>query len=761
MHFLLMMFTKKKGTSRKGSPLLFITPIFILLLGLVMYFMLSDFWIYAQMLLLQQKHSDGEYTPSYSSGWSDSEHSGGSLGSPLGGDYGDVLVNSAGVSVKQASYIKDWLTIVRDTCNWSLQQPGAELGAGGYKPNVAFVLGTLISETSIGKDYIPTSLLNPAKYHPRYVDKDGNETYSGDYNLYRYDHTSVNNPDLPPTVDNTWKVKEAANGVMTTVFQMNANWAKYWPNTTLVPGGYGRYPSLLNPVSYNGGGTRPKGESDGAFFPDQIAAKVQWTHAQYVLESNIDFSACTGAEYTTAAWTLYNAGLYSPRSYLMASGDKDSTFRVQNMKKSTALAASMPFVHNAFLKAGKYFCQQDISDSEFVYHSPDYYNVRIQYIMLANGAFFLNKTTYDECISWMNSNIDSALLCYRAGKNDYSITKEQMIADSKNWYKTLDSAGYPRYTKDEGVIFWLDTKYNVTYTGASKSVPLLHGVASGGLRASMAMHIGGPYIYWRALLSCGVQCTRQQAYDDVFGNCDMADLISTQGVSNIGDYIAKISSDWALPSSASGSVAWQVAKGSAYTRCGTALYIFAKDRVRPNNGLYASCDAHVCTAVRTSGADDGYPISSVTNQLKYMEEEIAKDNPKWKEIFWYDEDTKTFHPEMLQPGDVFLFSSAWETAKKGLAKDTTGTGHTYIYATKEVIDESFGDIDHLNGTCIHASVHQYAPAVGGYDKWGYFTNGWAKRPYRVFRCVRPDDPSKFAGTYEEGVASVGITHTPA
>lgn len=782
--------SKKRKGSRKGAFLFVVGPVIALFSVAIIFFLASDFWVYIQLLFFQKDAQNGVREP-YKPPQYSQDTPGGSLKNPLGDEYGDVMVNMAGVDIHIAGYIKEWVEIARDVCNRKIMNPEVTWikTRDNANPTIALVLGTQITEANLPGTYLPHTGLKAELYQPRRVVKDdkGNITevsYTGDYNFYRYDSVSGKNSDPygpagGPYGDYRLYRNWSTTTFFTTPYQMNYGWAKYYPYFTWTyDNGYRRYPATIDGAHMNDSDTgkyvrdpetgyRIKGESDAVFVPDSIAASVQWYCAQYLMGGYYDASNITMEQYFVCGWPLYNSGWSTPRAYMMAWGTRSPSSPDGQSKKGLTCAGFVK-LHDIAMRVGEYYSEHDIV---WNMNDPSNYKNHIQMWMVAGGGFFLHSGTYAEFVEKVKAAPDSYIDDYRAGKGNASLTVEQMLADSANWYRKLDAGRYIGCNGQDG-IFWLDDSAKINYGGGL--VPALHGVGDFDcLRGVFTITVGAPYAYWRILTTAGVVCTRQQAFEDCFGEAKLADLIDTRGASGVGTRIATIAANYALPSTIrgdkyGGSVAWNQASGSATRVAGTALYRKLVSLVK-NNGLYSSCDNQVCTAVRAAGADDAYLTTNVNPQLKYLEENSGTKDSKWEEIFWYDATTNKFDYDALQPGDVFIFSSAWETKKvnKYNSKgnyDGNGTGHTYIYCGTEIIDESFGDIAHLPGQFVHASYTEYAPAVGYVHNggWGYFSSwvGWDRRPYRVFRCINPEDNSVYAGKYEEALAECGITHTP-
>lgn len=773
--------TRKKRGPRKGAFLFVVGPVVALFSLLLIFFLASDFWVYIQLLFFQRDAQTAIREP-YRPQGAYTSTPGGSLKNPLGDDYGDVTVNMAGVDIHIAGYIKEWLEIARDVCNRKLMHPEVSYvkTKDNGNPTIALVLGTMITEGNLPSTFLPHTGLVPELYQPRCVTKDSsgnikNISYRGDYNFYRYDSVSgkTNDPYAPANTDKLkfyrvyWDWQETT--FYSTPFQMDYGWAKYYPNFTWPRDSkYRQYPAAVNgkhmgDYTMDKKGIRVRGEADAAYVPDMIASSVQWYVAQHWVGNYYDASDLTMEQLAVGGWPGYNAGLGSTRSEVMAWG-KGGASSPDGQSKAKLLCSSYVKLHEIGMKVGRYYVDHDLVLN---FNSPDMYRDYEQMWIVAGGGFFLSTSEYNDFVKNVRSNPEHWIDAYRAGKNNSSATIQQMLNDAPNWIRTLDSRLYPGRGDQEG-LFWFDDYVKVNYGGGA--VPALHGVgAFDAVRGVFTITMGAPYAYWMLLNTAGVVCTRKQAFDDCFGDTKLVDLIDTSCTSGIGVRIATIAANYALPSGYDndkygGSIAWDQTRDDNTRVAGTGIYRYLVQTVKPEAPSYGSCDANVCTAVRAAGADDSYITATVTEQLDDLVKKVAVSDSKWEEIFWYDATTKKFDIGVLQPGDVFIFSSSWESVHAGGTKDKDGTGHTFIYCGEEIINNSFGDAVHYPGSCVHASVNDYAPAVCGMSKTGIvrLQTGASRveRPYRVFRCINPEEDSKYAGKYEEAVAKYGITHMP-
>lgn len=166
---------------------------------------------------------------------------------------------------------------------------------------------------------------------------------------------------------------------------------------------------------------------------------------------------------------------------------------------------------------------------------------------------------------------------------------------------------------------------------------------------------------------------------------------------------------------------------------GTALYQKVHDTVYPNDPFYMSCDRGVACAVKWSGADVEYPAGGTGNQLSYL---LTSD--KWTEINFnsYGDYDK------LQAGDVFCCE-----------------GHTFVYVSNDIISDVHGDKALDGSDIVSASFNERSPGCG-FLRYSY--SPYDTRPYRVFRCTKPDNSDTYsdAGADAKGEEIISIDKKP-
>lgn len=181
--------------------------------------------------------------------------------------------------------------------------------------------------------------------------------------------------------------------------------------------------------------------------------------------------------------------------------------------------------------------------------------------------------------------------------------------------------------------------------------------------------------------------------------------------------------------SAALSLAWKGGKTEAHGNNGTSLYQYVNNQIW-NDNRYQECARLVSTAVAWSGADDSYPRSGCSNQLRHL---VGSAN--WTEISFTSADDVS----NLQPGDIFICT-------------TDGTSHTYVYCGETMVQNYLKDetetrnivqASYVYDTCDGNNCPDAdSPYIGRSELSNY--------SYRVFRCV-----AKTGSLYKN--AAVGYT----
>jgi len=140
--------------------------------------------------------------------------------------------------------------------------------------------------------------------------------------------------------------------------------------------------------------------------------------------------------------------------------------------------------------------------------------------------------------------------------------------------------------------------------------------------------------------------------------------------------------------SAAVAFAWDTKKKGQNSN-GTKLYIAVKKAVIPNDSIFKSCDRGVATAVRWSGADDGFPAGNTATQDNYL-----KKSSKWTFIGNYDQ-----NKSKLQPGDIVITTEARRKTKNG-------HGHIVIYVGNAEVRKKYPN---SSAEFVAASYQSYSP----------------------------------------------------
>jgi len=159
--------------------------------------------------------------------------------------------------------------------------------------------------------------------------------------------------------------------------------------------------------------------------------------------------------------------------------------------------------------------------------------------------------------------------------------------------------------------------------------------------------------------------------------------------------------------SAAVAYAWET-KDKGKANNGTQLYRAVKDAIFPNDKYYQSCDRGAATAIRWSGADDGFPAGSTSTQDEYL-----KNKPDlWTFIGRYDDNYQN-----LVPGDVIITTADRRISVKGV-------GHIILYVGNEEIRKKYPN---SSAEFVSASLNSRSPGCGDNVKQ-YIGDG-----YHVYR----------------------------
>lgn len=152
---------------------------------------------------------------------------------------------------------------------------------------------------------------------------------------------------------------------------------------------------------------------------------------------------------------------------------------------------------------------------------------------------------------------------------------------------------------------------------------------------------------------------------------------------------------------------------------GTQLWQTVFQNIFPGDSNYMSCDSTVATALRWSGTDEEIPAHNCPAIMSYFDS-----SDKWEKVgMSHDLEEKD-----LKPGDIIIHSD-----------------HVIMYVGNKLVREKYPD---SNGNMVSGSLGERSPGVGSHisyylkpDSQG--NGGGAAMDYVVYRCVKPDNGTKY------------------
>ena len=146
---------------------------------------------------------------------------------------------------------------------------------------------------------------------------------------------------------------------------------------------------------------------------------------------------------------------------------------------------------------------------------------------------------------------------------------------------------------------------------------------------------------------------------------------------------------------------------------GTKLWQTVFQNIFPGDANYMSCDRTVATALRWSGTDEEIPAGDCPALISYF-----SSSDKWEKVgLSHDLEEKD-----LKPGDIIIRSS-----------------HVIMYVGNELVKQKYPD---SNGNMVSGSLGERSPGVGSHIDY-YLKGGAGESDYTVYRCVKPDNGTKY------------------
>lgn len=694
------MFGRKRKKS-KGSALRFlVVPVAVLFALLLTFFVFDEFWLY--YFVMNQDNStagyDGGQSPVYDGKISNYYKQESAIGST-----GTTLMATNATS---GSYVKDYLTILLNHLNWTYMSSSVSCPTvNGQKllPNLSMGLGFSLAETGIGSNFLPRTVLDPAKYG----------SHSGEYNFYTansncFAEWGESEMFIMCAFDLSYSdvagKRPSTGKTYVSQLQINRSYMSVYPTGTTGTGTM--IPSKLNGRGFSSDAVRTKAQSDAAYLPDQFSAMLQigWSS----LGSYIDLNTVTPDALGNICYSFYNGGpgiIYNtwsigdtPTPSNRLSSNDGATRKRMASQVVMDISNQIEIVYN-------YLLQHPPASNEFYYtNHPDYEGLSVMMMLLKGDGFFTSETALNQFKRSYTGSVGiqrGALIAYRVAMNKPTATK----ADVDAFIATLtphplSDDYWPNYTgknSSEYTISYYDKTERVQYKSGGQVVPVLHTINAESVRGCYMTKIGSAYVYPKMLAAAGVECTSAQAAADLATGSLIAKIPDANrgGPSNKDLQTAAVS--YAYPTRVMAenefTQLW-IAHGSHKTAkggkepygvvCGTDLYKAVHEKVTAYGGredqYWASCDRGVACAVRWAGYDDNFPLGNVGTQLNYCVR-----SEKWKEITWSGQQSE------LQPGDI-LITKTLSHIVMYVGNDTV----VEIYPTQAtrgacIMDASFGD----------------------------------------------------------------------
>lgn len=657
-----------------------------------------------------------------------------------GGESSDIIgstgVKYMYVNKMSGGYYKENLEIVRDHCNWTQMHDGAEpVQQNGQMvyPSVATVLGMQLSEGGLESEggarvstVTPLSRLcysttdgkhSLATYNSAVCAADGGSTlskpFNGSLNLYYHGSTAYR-----------------------TQFQFSPYHAAIYPAGRYVEAS-GFWPSKMNGYGFSDGTVRTNADTDAAYYPDQISIALQrgWCtlgtassgtryNIDTINEYGLDIAMYasygygeTGMAYQWGVGYKYRSNGYIGPFTIDGWSDKNTISYADSTSMSinfVAEAAETILRGLAEDYEGYTYGLWDNFESYRWANHPDYLGMAHASLLLS--GCFVTPAKIDTIRSQASNSsyVRGATLAYRIFKNDKTATTDEVA----EWLRTLqsksvDTSIYPGFY--DTTFHYIDTECMIYKDDGSGPYPALRSY-SDDLRGMFMVHIGGVFVYWSMLKACGVECTFEDAYNDLHGKAIVEAQVpganagtgTSQSSMTMGERLARCMVSFSHPTTVSG-------EGND----GTPLYIKVHDFVDAGDSIYRSCDRGVMCAVRWAGADDNFPRGGCKEQLAYLD---SGGGGHWVRVDWGGDRSK------LQPGDIMIRSDWYRTGVDA------GVGHIVMYCGWDIISEYHPNAK-KNSMVSQASYDTRSPACGQWYDQLY--------TYEVYRIANPETNSRY------------------
>ena len=777
------LFSKRpKAREKKRSKVtkLLVIPCAVLLGVIVSFFMFDEFWLYAQLMLFTNNPAARAITDRLQ-GTSDSTILDGTGNASGGvGFQGEGGLNLALINSMSSGYLKDYLEIMRDHCNWiymSSEVPRIQKDGADVSIPINAMIGSFVTETGVDRltaedgSYIeiPKTQIDPEDY----------EAVPG-LNLYTVNSAWFNANGLDWVQDNCsipsemqWGDPSTDGGGLahTTPCQFDLSWFSVYPaggikDCTTTYGRYvssgktiaeysSRYPSTLNTgYGLDSGTTRTNKDIDAAYFPDILSAVIQSSHGRLynMLGSygyQLDYTILDNPELIYGAMHIPHHG--DADVFDLAAGCNGSKFETTSGTDSSigTAAAGALNVYTALLQKVYDYFQAHVDDGTL----PDsnyflkgrsvdaYSGIGVALILLEGDGFFRSSGDRQAVLNKLDNNAQfqagMKLGFEIAGKSsDVQDIKSTIMSSTR--LKTNLGSNYPTKLPHDAssytYIYTFDPEITGSYNGGANT-SALHAWGVHTLGWIFNDPVYGSYLYWQMLKVSGVDCKYSEVLGSVTGagTGDSGGLIGeipsyTTTASNIGEVIAECA---VLNSWEDGNYDGKQWKSAdiAYATWGNAMYIASHRKCNATNIQYRCCDAFVNTAVLWSGADSTCTKQSVTRGCyPYLSK-----SEKWEEVASWKGGTSKVDLSVLQPGDIIVYMGGHIMVYVGdiVAK-------VYPQYADSVTSHNLAHASYAGSSEKCVSGENYARSGKLSSLEGYIKYCRSKYTIYAFRCVKPD-----------------------
>lgn len=521
MLFLLKLLEQKR--KRRNGPFRF-----IMLISIVTVVIISVVWIYSNdiyfyILLLNGKQKIDEITNTNQYYYEQQSTGSGTNISYGSGSVPEYML----VSKLENGFCKDYLTILKNMCDWKTTHPDLQrltLNGKPYSPSIISMLAFSFTETGVDENGLPYTLIDLEKYNDNeYLNLyDFNSQYLIDYDMYGLIDR------VGPSL--LW------GSYYYTQYQLSYSFANVYP-TGIAGNSNSTLPSTLNGYSIADTTLRQSVDVDAAYFPDQVS--IVFTSAFGRLFDYIDEETIAAKYFDCFAYVPHNggegmlintwacgAGLSSGRFAVV----RDNAVNQANGVTYKQLASdSINHVDKLVQKAVDWI-HSNIDILEFgsggdlyLENHSDYGGLAMFMLLLDGDGFFATQDAKNKILAKLNDAgyARGARLAFRICEGievdsdyvyNYANNLEVQRVD-ESFYGTMTTG---KNSTDE-VIHYYDENRLVCYFTEGTPRPAVHGINCESARGVFAAAIYGNFMYYNMLVAGGVEVTLEDAINDSKG----------------------------------------------------------------------------------------------------------------------------------------------------------------------------------------------------------------------------------------------------